>query len=222
MEESGVALSYFNIALDTLARLGQTWPMAEAWHDALAHSLRSASPNGWGALKATAVAEKTADEAVSYACRADRGFELTIAASQIGIIRHAKTATSATSPPFPNRTTLPRTESTSISPEAGRSDPHAAPGLSNATHPGQGWQFPSAVAVQSPASLSHLLSAPLVSNGLGVPPLPASAEDSFPADQNNFFPLTREGVPYDAFEDELVAFFRGEVPSYLDGFNLGA
>lgn len=34
------------------------------------------------------------------------------------------------------------------------------------------------------------------------------------------FPLTNEGIPYDAFEDDLVAFFRGDVPSYLDSFSL--
>lgn len=33
------------------------------------------------------------------------------------------------------------------------------------------------------------------------------------------FPLTNEGIPYDAFEDDLYAFFRGDVPSYLDTFN---
>lgn len=28
------------------------------------------------------------------------------------------------------------------------------------------------------------------------------------------FPLTHDGLPYDALEDHLVAFFRGDVPSY--------
>jgi hypothetical protein len=35
-------------------------------------------------------------------------------------------------------------------------------------------------------------------------------------DMPPIFPLTNEGIPYDAFEDDLVAFFRGNVPSYLD------
>jgi hypothetical protein len=41
--------------------------MAEAWHDALCASVRNASTGTLGALKATAVAEKTADEAVRRA-----------------------------------------------------------------------------------------------------------------------------------------------------------
>lgn len=49
--------------------------------------------------------------------------------------------------------------------------------------------------------------------------MPTTADQSASIDPASFFPLTREGVPYDAFEDELVAFFRGEVPSYLDGFS---
>ena len=67
-EEAPFATNYLDTALGTLSKLSQTWPMAEAWHDALRASDRSAETSGWGALKATAVAEKTADEAVSLTC----------------------------------------------------------------------------------------------------------------------------------------------------------
>ena len=103
----------------------------------------------------------------------------------------------------------------------------------------QSWQFPQ----QDSHTLSHVL--PSTSAGSGDAASNLASQQTLPmheqqlpaetffgtldnlttsnghsaSEQASFLPLTREGLPYDAFEDEIIAFFRGEVPSYLDTFN---
>jgi hypothetical protein len=119
----------------------------------------------------------------------------------------------------------------SVSPEARQPSAPAAIGQAVAPQE-QAWQMPQ----QSSHTLSHLLTAntgapeyagsnvnmqhvtlpdSLFGNTSNLPALSQPYSNEVPS----FLPLTREGVPYDAFEDDLIAFFRGEVPSYLDAFN---
>jgi hypothetical protein len=231
-EEAPNAARHLQLALDTLSQLSASWPMAEAWHDSLRNTARNSTYNGWGALKAAAVAERSADESV-------------------GIFRHTNTANPPpiASPGFSSRAFGSQSgfSATSISPEAIQSN---SPIRSEVpTVPlGQPRPFPSH---SQPSMQQHTQQLPLQQStfsnqAFSNPPQPSfashnntysqyssapaiSAQDGFHDLSHAFinpemppiFPLTNEGIPYDAFEADLHAFFRGEEPSYLDSLNFG-
>ena len=182
--EAAQAVFYLQQSLDILAQLGEVWPMANAWHDALRTSTTSAtlSPGGLtgapGQLKATATAERSADETV-------------------GIYRHTNSRRS-------------------------RAGAHPSPASSSGTIQSASPPFAvgAAAALTSPNSVQPLIEQPAARL---VPPASAlhfgaAAELTAAEPAQSLFPLTSSGLPYDALEDDLLAFFRGEVPSFADPF----
>lgn len=216
--------------------------MSEAWHDSLKNSARNVAYNGWGALKAAAAAERSADES-------------------LGIFRHTNTTNPGpvTSPSFSSRAYGPQSNpsATSISPEALQlqSPTRASAQMSDtrtfhqpqqSQNPAQPfpYQYQQPIASTSSQGIGTANSNQLLNSNTYAAPSnqpfsahnnmlqygnqqPIHAQDGIHdmshafinPDMPPIFPLTNEGVPYDAFEDDLVAFFRGDVPSYLDSFN---
>lgn len=212
--------------------------MSEAWHDSLKNSARNVAYNGWGALKAAAAAERSADES-------------------LGIFRHTNTTNPGpvTSPSFSSRAYGPQSNpsATSISPEAlqllspARTAAQVSDTRASQQPSQQSQQFPYSyqqpVASTSSQALGPATSNNVLSGNVFTAPSsqafsvqnnlvqygshqPIHAQDGIHDMSHAFinpdippiFPLTNEGIPYDAFEDDLVAFFRGDVPSYLDSF----
>lgn len=231
------ATRYLELAIETLSDIGSSWPMATAWHESLRNSARNSQYNGWGALKAAAAAERSADEAV-------------------GIFRHTNTTNPVpvTSPSFSGRAYGPQSDpsASSISPEALQlRSPNRISSL-EAGHVSQSgydapqpqYQQPQQFAAPEafPATLSSAIipAAGMYTSVSNQPYVTPNLSASFAAPQQqvntyesqydlghafintdvpSIFPLTNDGIPYDAFEDDLVAFFRGDVPSYLDTFS---